>query len=116
MFASLAVDFDADLSGDPLDGDREIGISLRRARHRVAPHVVLIADAHAERAELAGPVAEGLPEVVRHVEHERSGVVGLVDDLLDPERVVAVVPQDVVVVNHGHRASGRAHSNDTGTQ
>ncbi len=58
------------------------------------------ADLNPEGAELPRPVPEGLTQVVGDVEDERARVVGLAHDLLDPERVVAVVPRDGFVA-HG---------------
>ena len=60
----------------------------------------LAVEADAEGAELPGPVAEGLPQLGRHVEDEGAGVAGLGDDPRDPERVVAVLAQHGRVVRH----------------
>ena len=55
----------------PLDGEGQVTVGLRGARHRVATGVLDLPQVDPERAELPGPVREGPPEIVRHVEHER---------------------------------------------
>ena len=64
----------------PLHGDGQVGVGLGRARHRVAAQHLVVAQVHAERAELAGPVGEGLPQLGGDVEHERPGVGRLLHD------------------------------------
>jgi hypothetical protein len=56
--------------------------------------VLFAADVDPEGAELAGPVAKRLPQVVGDIEDERPRVVGLLDDPLYPQGVVGVVEPD----------------------
>ena len=84
-----------------LDRDGQLAVRRGRTRHGVRAQLLVTVDVHPEGAELPGSVAEGLGEVFGHVEDEGAGVVGLGNDPGDPERVIAVVPEDGVVVAHG---------------
>ena len=88
-------------AGHPLHGDGEVGVRLGCARHGVRPELLVAVDVNPERAELARPIAESLGQLGGDVQHEGRGIVRLGDDLLDPQRVVAVVAQHGVVVVHG---------------
>ena len=78
----------------PLDGEGEVAVGVRGARHRVAPGDRNLPQRHPERAELAGPVGEGLSEVLRHLEHEGPCLLGLVHHLGDRKGVIPVPPDD----------------------
>ncbi len=87
--------------GDALDGDGEIRVRLRRARHRIAAEYVVAADAGSERAELTGPIPKRVAEVRGDIEHERARVVRLVDHRLHRDAMEAVIPSDVWFVDQG---------------
>src|SRR5205814_2701922 len=74
-------------AGNPFHGRREVRVGVWRARHRVAAEEVVVADAHAERAELPGLVREVVTRFGWHVEDERLRVVRFLHDPLDAQRM-----------------------------
>jgi hypothetical protein len=85
-------------AGHLLDGDRGRHHLVRSTS--VAAGQFLTVDEGAEHAELAGLVGEQVGVLGGHFQHERAGVVGLLHDLLHPQRVVAVCAQYLIVF-HG---------------
>ena len=63
-----------------LDGDGQVAVGLRGARHGVRAQLLVSVDVHPEGAELPGTVPEGLAQLVGNVEDERACVVCLAND------------------------------------
>ncbi len=78
-------------AGHALDRRDEGIAGVGAARHRVAADDRFAVDGRPERAELPGPVRERRGQGGRHVEHERTGVGRLLDDVDHRERVVFVL-------------------------
>ena len=73
-----------------------VAVRRRGAGHGVRAQLLVAVDRAPGRCRTARAVAEGLRQLLGDVEDEGAGVVGLADDPGDPERVVAVLPQDRV--------------------
>ena len=104
-----------DAARHPLDRDGQVVVGLGGTRHGVAAGVLDLSDVDPERAELTRPVPERVPEVVRHVQNERAGVLGLLHQPLHPQVMEAVAAQNVDSAGHAERPGhGRTESALTG--